>query len=161
RQVRRHPVESADVPVLAKLVRRLGGLPLALELAAARGRVLELPEILDRYGHRVLDLCDVRPQGQTLREAVAASYRLLDPPEQLALEWLAAFAGRWSLELAEELLGDSDVESILDRLVGLGLVSVRAGGPLRFRLLDVVHDFAAERCAEAGNLGQARTRHAR
>jgi predicted ATPase/DNA-binding XRE family transcriptional regulator len=161
RQVRRHPVEPADVPVIGELVRRLGGLPLALELAAARGRVLELPEILERYGHRVLDLGDVRPDGQTLRTAVSASYRLLDPAEQLALERLSAFTGRWSLELAEELLGEGDVESILDRLVGLGLVSVRASGRLRFRLLDVVHDFAAERCAESGNLAQARTRHAR
>ncbi|MGC9666955.1 ATP-binding protein [Planosporangium sp. 12N6] len=163
RQVRRHPVEPAEVPVLRDLVRRLGGLPLAIELAAARGRVLELSEILDRYGHRVLDLGDRRPEGQTLRDAVAASYRLLDHTEQLALERLAAFAGRWSLELAEELLGGivGDVEAVLDRLVGLGLVSVRASGPLRFRLLDVVHDFALERCAENGHLDEVRTRHAR
>jgi predicted ATPase/transcriptional regulator with XRE-family HTH domain len=162
RQVRRHPVEASEVPVLGELVRRLGGLPLAIELAAARARVLELTEILDRYGHRVLDLGEARPDGQTLRDAVAASYRLLLPTEQLALERLAAFAGRWSLELAEELLAGTvrDVEAVLDRLVGLGLVSVRAGGLLRFRLLDVVHDFAVERCAEAGHLDEVRTRHA-
>jgi predicted ATPase len=163
RQVRRHPVEPAEVPVLCELVRRLGGLPLAIELAAARGRVLELSEILDRYGHRVLDLGGQRPDGQTLREAVAASYRLLDTGEQVALERLAAFAGRWSVELAEELLSGvtDDIEGVLDRLVGLGLVNVRAAGPLRFRLLDVVHDFAVERCAEAGHLDEVRTRHAR
>jgi predicted ATPase len=162
RQVRRHPVEPAEVPVLGELVRRLGGLPLAIELAAARGRVLELAEILDRYGHRVLDLGERRPEGQTLRDAVAASYRLLDRTEQLALERLAAFAGRWSLELAEELLSGAvhDVEAVVDRLVGLGLVSVRATGPLRFRLLDVVHDFVIEHCAKAGHLDEARTRHA-
>jgi predicted ATPase/DNA-binding XRE family transcriptional regulator len=163
RQVRRHPVDPAEVPVLGELVRRLGGLPLAIELAAARGRVLELTEILDRYGHRVPDLGEQRPDGQRLRGVVAASYRLLDPAERLALERLAAFAGRWSAELAEELLGGvvNDVEAVLDRLVGLGLVSVRPTGPLRFRLLDVVHDFALERCAEAGHLGEVRTRHAR
>jgi predicted ATPase len=163
RQVRRHPVEPAEVPVLAELVRRLGGLPLAIELAAARGRILELPEILDRYGHRVLDLGESRPDGQTLRDAVAASYRLLDPAEQLALERLAGFAGRWSVDLAEELLAGTvaDMEAVLDRLVGLGLVSVRAAGPLRFRLLDVVRDFAIERCAEAGHLTEVRTQHAR
>jgi predicted ATPase/DNA-binding XRE family transcriptional regulator len=163
RQVRRNAIEPIEVPVLGELVRRLGGLPLAIELAAARGRVLELTEILDRYGHRVLDLGEQRPDGQTLREAVAASYRLLDASEQLALEWLVAFAGRWSVELAEELLSGvaDDVESVLDRLVGLGLVSVRATGPLRFRLLDVVHDFVIERCAEAGHLAEVRTRHAR
>jgi predicted ATPase/transcriptional regulator with XRE-family HTH domain len=163
RQVRRHPVEPAELPVLGELVRRLGGLPLAIELAAARGRVLELHEILDRYGHRMLDLGEPRPDGQTLRGAVAASYRLLDSTEQSALERLAAFAGRWSVGLAEELLGGlvGDVEAVLDRLVGLGLVSVRAAGPLRFRLLDVVRDFAIERCAEAGHLASVRTRHAR
>jgi predicted ATPase/transcriptional regulator with XRE-family HTH domain len=163
RQVRRHPVEPAEVAVLGELVRRLGGLPLAIELAAARGRVLELAEILDRYGHRVLDLGDQRSDGQCLREAVSASYRLLDAREQLALERLAAFAGRWSVELAEELLSgvSADVEAVLDRLVGLGLVNVRATGHLRFRLLDVVHDFALERCAEAGRLSEVRTRHAR
>ena len=76
-------------PPLAALVRRLGGLPLAIELAAARGRMLDLTEILDRYGDRVLDLASgpardaPRPSRRrcvavTLREAVAASYRLLD-----------------------------------------------------------------------------------
>src|SRR5262249_20245061 len=160
---RRKPVELAEVPVLAELVRRLGGLPLAIELAAARGRILELTEILDRYGHRVLDLGEARPDGQTLRDAVAASYRLLDPAEQLALERLAAFAGRWSVELAEELLAGSvvDVEAVLGRPPRLRPVRVGAHRPLRFRLLDVVHDFAAERCAEAGHLAEARTRHAR
>ncbi|GII22226.1 XRE family transcriptional regulator [Planosporangium mesophilum] len=163
RQVRRHPVEPAEVPVLGELVRRLGGLPLAIELAAARGRVLELTEILDRYGHRVLDLGERRPEGQTLRDAVAASYRLLGHTDQLALERLAAFAGRWSLDLAEELLSGAvhDVEAVVDRLVGLGLVGVRATGPLRFRLLDVVHDFVLERCAKGGHLEEVRTRHAR
>ncbi len=53
------------------------------------------------------------------------------------------------------------MEAVLDRLVGLGLVSVRAVGPLRFRLLDVVRDFAVERCAEAGHLTEVRTQHAR
>nr|WP_205862266.1 helix-turn-helix domain-containing protein [Planosporangium thailandense] len=163
RQVRRHPVTPADVPVLGELARRLGGLPLAIELAAARGRVLELTEILDRYGHRLLDLGDQRPAGQTLRDAVAASYRLLDATEQAALERLAVFAGRWSVELAEELLGGvtDQAEAVLDRLVGLGLVSVRATGPLRFRLLDVVHDFALERCTDDGHLAEVRCRHAR
>jgi predicted ATPase/DNA-binding XRE family transcriptional regulator len=169
RHVRRHQVDPSEAPVLADLVRRLGGLPLALELAAARGRVLELSEILDRYGNRVLDLGEVRPDGQaagqTLRDAVAASYRLLDPAAQAALYRLSTFNARWSVELAEAVLSDEDIprvdiEALLDRLVGLGLVSVRAGGPLRFRLLDVVHDFAVEQCAAAGQLGPARDRHA-
>ena len=73
-RVRRAPVEPDEVAPLATLVRRLGGLPMALELAAARGRVLTVAEILDRYGHRVLDLAR-RPGDEvvSLRDAVAAS----------------------------------------------------------------------------------------
>ncbi|GGM50683.1 helix-turn-helix domain-containing protein [Dactylosporangium sucinum] len=162
RQVRREPVADAELGAVAELVRRLDGLPLAIELAAARGRVLELPELLSRYGNRVLDLAATEPAGQRLRDAVAASYHLLDEREQAALRRLSVFRGRWSLELAEALLDDGyrDVEAILDRLVGLGLVSVRGPGDLRFRLLDVVMDFAAEQSANSGELRAARLRHA-
>ncbi|MFF5231230.1 ATP-binding protein [Dactylosporangium sp. NPDC000521] len=159
RQVRREPVTDAEIPAVAELVRRLDGLPLAIELAAARGRVLELPELLSRYGNRVLDLAATDPAGQRLRDAVAASYHLLDEPEQAALRRLAMFRGRWSLELAEALLG-FDAEAVLDRLVGLGLVSVRGPGDLRFRLLDVVRDFATERSVEHLELRALRIRHA-
>ncbi|UWP82799.1 helix-turn-helix domain-containing protein [Dactylosporangium fulvum] len=161
RQVRREPVADQEVGAVAELVRRLDGLPLAIELAAARGRVLELPELLSRYGHRVLDLAPTDAGGRRLRDAVAASYHLLDEREQAALRRLSVFRGRWSLELAEALLDDTvDVEAILDRLVGLGLVSVRGPGDLRFRLLDVVMDFAAEQCANHSELRDTRLRHA-
>jgi predicted ATPase/transcriptional regulator with XRE-family HTH domain len=163
RQVRREQVTPAEVPALVTLVRRLGGLPIALELAAARGRVLDVRELLARYGDRVLDLGGAEPDGERLRDAVAASYRLLDPDEQYALRRLSVVRWRWSLEFAEALLGDRpelDVEAILDRFVGLGLVSARGASEHRFRLLDVVTDFAGEACAEAGELPAARARHA-
>ncbi|WP_432833597.1 helix-turn-helix domain-containing protein [Dactylosporangium sp. CA-092794] len=162
RMVRREPVRDDELPAVAELVRRLDGLPLAIELAAARGRVLELPELLSRYGNRVLDLAPTDPAGRRLRDAVAASYQLLGEREQAALRRLSTFRGRWSVELAEALLDGvvEDVEAVLDRLVGLGLVSVRGPGDLRFRLLDVVGDFAAERCAREGELRAARLRHA-
>jgi predicted ATPase len=154
--------------VLGALVRRLGGVPFALELAAARGRVLELTEMLSRYGDGVLDLGAGDPSVLSLRDAVAASWRLLEPGEQVCLQWLAAFRWRWSLELAEDLLeGEparalgTDVVTFVDRLVALGLVSVRSGGDqLRFRLFDVVHDFALERSVDSGLLPAARDRHA-
>ncbi len=161
-RVRRAPVEPADVAPLATLVRRLGGLPMALELAAARGRVLTVAEILDRYGHRVLDLAG-RPGDEvvSLRDAVAASYRLLDPAEQYALRRLAMFRHRWSLALAERMIDDgSDAVHLLDRLLELGLLSVRGSRTFRFRLLDVVRDYAAERAAAAGELAAGRQRHA-
>ncbi|MFF5084753.1 ATP-binding protein [Actinoplanes sp. NPDC000266] len=161
-------LEADEVAPLAALVRRLGGLPLAIELAAARGRVLTVPEILDRYGDRVLDLdrpgsgLPPRETVVSLREAVAASYRLLDADEQRALRRLAMFRYRWSLELAEQLIGDghADVVHLLDRLLELGLLSVRGRRAFRFRLLDVVRDFAAERAAAEGEVTEARRRHA-
>ncbi|WP_030487615.1 ATP-binding protein [Micromonospora chokoriensis] len=128
-QVRREPPTPAELPALAALVRRLGGLPLAIELMAARGRLLDLTELLERYGDRVLDLAtpadasahpgwdasealtrrasrsDTRAAvAVTLRDAVAFSYRLLAPDERAALRQLAVFGNRWSVELAEEML---------------------------------------------------------
>ncbi|MBM2616835.1 helix-turn-helix domain-containing protein [Actinoplanes sp. LDG1-06] len=160
-QVRRTGPEPDEIAPLAALVRRLGGLPLAIELAAARGRVLTIPEILDRYGDRLLDLD--RPGSISLRDAVAASYRLLNPEEQRALRRLAMFRYRWSIGLAEQLLDDprTDVVHLLDRLLELGLLSVRGSRTFRFRLLDVVRDYAAERAAAEGELDEGRRRHAR
>lgn len=189
RRVRRTPPGPGEVAALGCLVRRLGGLPLALELAAARGRVLDLNEILDRYGDRVLDLA-TPPASQheatvlTLRDAVAASYRLLEPAERYVLRRLSAFRNRWSVELAELLIADppaagtpgapaakpsaatagpilpGDPVTLLARLLELGLVSVRGSGQFRFRLLDVVRDFATERAVARGELAAARRRHA-
>ncbi|NJP30638.1 ATP-binding protein [Micromonospora thermarum] len=182
-QVRPDPPTPAELPAMARLVRRLGGLPLAIELMAARGRILDLNELLDRYGDRVLDLATSsgaaeRPGwdatdpavAETLRDAVATSYLLLAPEEQAALRRLAVFGNRWSIELAEEVLADDgdpagavvpDPVPLLDRLLQLGLLSVRGSGPFRFRLLDAVRDFAAEQAAGAGELTCVRRRHAR
>jgi predicted ATPase len=202
RQVRREPPDVSEVGALIALVRRLGGLPLALELGAAWGRVLDLNEILDRYGDRVLDLGAAAPGALsaagdasvvTLREAVAASYWLLEPAERHALRRLGVFRNRWSIDLAEELLTDTaepdavatvpdgagrddvgagapttsglkmfadDPVPLLDKLVALGLVGVRGTGPFRFRLLDVVRDFALEQATAAGELVEAQRRHA-
>ncbi|GAA5188967.1 hypothetical protein GCM10023322_40790 [Rugosimonospora acidiphila] len=165
-------VAPADAATVGELVRRLAGLPLALELGAARGRILEVSEILDRYGDRVLDLRREPRDGEatTLREAIAGSYRLLEPAERAALRLLAQFHHRWSVELAEQLFADNhpqpdpggerDVVALLDRLVELGLVSVRGTGPTRFRMLDMVRDFAVEQSEGEGELASFRDRHA-
>ncbi|MEV6342103.1 helix-turn-helix domain-containing protein [Actinoplanes sp. NPDC051851] len=163
-RVRRTRLESREIAPLAALVRRLGGLPLAIELAAARGRVLTMPEMLNRYG--------VYGQNRTsggplpLREAVADTYRLLTPAEQHALRRLAAFNDRWSLEMAENMLADgpelgTDVVHLLDRLLALGLLGVSGSRTVRFRLVEVVRDFAIERAAAEGDLRGSRIRHAR
>ncbi|RIV39020.1 XRE family transcriptional regulator [Micromonospora radicis] len=181
--VRREPPSDAELPALAALVRRLGGLPLAIELMAARGRLLDLTELLDRYGDRVLDLDTSMAAGsgwaagqsrgddaraavaETLRDAVATSYRLLDDEERAALRRLAAFGNRWSVELAEEMLAGTGITAdpvpLLNRLLDLGLLSVRGTGPFRFRLLDAVRDYAAEQASGAGEGTVIGRRHAR
>jgi predicted ATPase len=128
-----------------------------------------VPEILDRYGDRLLDLDRPRAGSPevvvSLREAVAASYRLLNPGEQHALRLLAMFRYRWSLALAEQITegaqtDGADVVHLLDRLLELGLLSVRGSRTVRFRLLEFVRDYAAERAAAEGELTEARHRHA-
>ncbi|MET0423497.1 MAG: helix-turn-helix domain-containing protein, partial [Actinoplanes sp.] len=166
-RVRHTELEPDEIAPLATLVRRLGGLPLAIELAAARGRVLTVPEILDRYGDRVLDLNHPGTASPaavvSLREAIAASYRLLNPGEQRALRRLAMFRYRWSIALAEQIIENAqtdgaDVVHLVDRLLELGLLSVRGSRTVRFRLLDVVRDYAAERAVAHGELAEARRR---
>ncbi len=164
RAVGHPPVRAEQGAALAELVRRLDGLPLALELAASRGRILRLDEILDQYRHRVLDLGD--PQA-TLRDAIATSYALLAPEHQAVLRALAQFRNRWSVRLAEALLarapataGIADFVPVLEHLEAVGLVGVRGTGTVRFRLLDVVREFSLEQAAGAGELTTARVAHA-
>ncbi|HEY8474744.1 MAG TPA: helix-turn-helix domain-containing protein [Natronosporangium sp.] len=175
-RVRTEPPRPDEVPALVGLVRRLGGLPLAIELAAVEGRLLRLPEILQRYGDRVLDLGG----EQSLRAAMAGSYQLLSPADQRALRWLAGFRDRWSMELAEQLLAAmhrstgaaaggpaaeltvaaEDPVPLLHRLVNLGLVAVRDSREHRFRLPAPVRDFATEQAERLGELPQIRRAHA-
>jgi predicted ATPase/DNA-binding XRE family transcriptional regulator len=151
-------VPPRDPALVAEVVRRLGGLPLALELAARRGAA-SLDDL------RVLDLTD--DAATTLREGIAASYRLLEPAERWALRRLSRFRNRWSVELAEPLLAGGppglpqDVVVLLDRIIGLGLVSVRGSSDVRFRVLDVVRDFGREEAEREGEVAGAAGRHAR
>ena len=150
---RARDVDRGD-PAVAEICARLDGLPLAIELAAARTRLLSPAAILERLGRR-LDLLtggtrDAPARQRTLRAAIEWSHDLLADREQRAFTQLAVFAGGWTLEAAEAVAGDvlDELEALVDR----SLV-VRAGD--RFDMLETVHEFARERLDDA-----VRDRHA-
>ncbi len=157
--------------MIEAVCRSLDGLPLAIELAAARVKALSVEEIARRLGDRFTLLNDptsYRPARQrTLRAALAWSYDLLFPDDQRGLWALACFSGGAPLAAVEHVLGALDVPTpsaidVVGRLVDRSLISldVAAGGQVRYRLLDSVRDFSAERLRESG-LGRGRPGGAR
>jgi predicted ATPase/class 3 adenylate cyclase len=143
---------------LAELCRRLDHLPLAVELSAARTRALTPSQILDRLGQR-LDLLeggrDADPRQRTLRATLEWSYDLLTPDEQHLFARLAVFAGGCTLEAAEAVC-DADLD-ILQSLVEKSLL--RHSGD-RFRMLETIREFAAERFDAGGGSNAVRAAHA-
>ena len=164
----------ADLDDAARICRRLDGLPLALELAAARLRGFSLAE-LARLVERSLDVLGgaapgAEPRHQTLRAAIDWSHRLLDDPERAALRRLSVLRGGGALDAALAVCADrggpaprtpAEAAGPLGVLVDRSLVAA-VGGPrgTRYRLLEVVREHAAERLAEAGEEAAARRRHA-
>ena len=152
-EVRREPPDGDEMAATVALVRRLDGIPSALEWAASHGRLLPVTEILRRYVDGTLDATPVQA-------SVAASYRLFTPPQRRGLRRLAAFRDRWSLELAEQVLGgEVDPMSFLDRLASLGLVEV-GGAMSGIRLWEVVRRFAVAHAQQRGEWAEARRIHA-
>ncbi len=162
-------VTDANAAVVAEICRRLDGIPLAIELAAARVRALSLGEILaslhDRFrlltgGSRTA----VRRQ-QTLRASVDWSHALLTEPERVLFRRLAAFLGGFDLEAARAIAGSGEVErfqvlDLLTLLVDKSLVTAEhAGGATRYRLLETVRQYAQEKLVESGEADAVRSRH--
>ena len=148
---------DADVDTICA---RLDGLPLAIELAAARSRILTTQQILERLGRR-LDLLtggarDAPERQRTLRSTIEWSYELLEEPERALFARLAVFGGSFSLEAAEAIVGaDLDgVASLVDKSL------LRETGQGRFFMLETLKEFAAERLGEAGDADRYRARHA-
>jgi predicted ATPase/DNA-binding SARP family transcriptional activator len=155
-------------PLVAEICRRLDGLPLAIELAAARTRTLPVQEIATRLDDRFRLLTSgartaVRRQ-QTLRGAIDWSYELLTEPERLLLARLSVFAASWSLEAAEAVCGDDQVPAgqileLVSRLVDRSLLQPEPGPAARFRLLETIQAYATERLQERGEAAGFRRRH--
>ena len=160
-----------NAAAVAAVCVRLDGIPLALELAAARLGSLSVPEISSRLDQRFQLLTGgsrtALPRHQTLRALIDWSYDLLNPGERIVLDRLSVFAGGWTLEAAEAVTsqGDAGEWQVLDRLATLvakSLVQAEdSHGSTRYRLLETVRDYAAERLAlRAGSeLDQTRAAH--
>ncbi|MEV0474645.1 ATP-binding protein, partial [Streptomyces prunicolor] len=139
---------------VAELCRHLDGLPLAVELAAARVRVLSVPDIARRLGDRFALLRggarDVPERHRTLHAVVEWSWNLLAEDARAALRTLSVFPGGFSGEAAEQVLGD-DALALLEQLADQSLLTV-ADTPagVRFRMLETVREFSAARRTEAG-----------
>ena len=146
-------------PAVPELCARLEHLPLALELAAARVRVLSPAQLLERLSGR-LDLLragrGVEARQQTLRATIEWSYDLLDADEQRLFARLAVFAGGCTLEEAEAIC-DADLD-VVQSLVDKSLVRLREGG--RFWMLETIREFAGERLAALAEAEELRRRHA-
>jgi predicted ATPase/class 3 adenylate cyclase len=162
-------VTVENAPAVAEICARLDGLPLAIELAAARIRVLTPDAILARMGDRLALLAggarDLPARQRTLREAIAWSYDLLEPVEQRLFARLAVFTGGWTLEEAESVCGPAhdlgmDVLEGLTSLAEKSLVTVDASGTRRFGMLETIREFAVERLEESGEARELRRRHA-
>ena len=146
---------------VAKICERLDGIPLAIELAAARVNVLSPAEIaarLDDSSHLLAGGTRTLPRHRTIHETIDWSYRLLSPEEQLLFRRLAVFASRFTIDAAETVAGD-DVDA-LGALAGLTDKSLLLFEDGRYRLLDTVRQFAAEKLAESGERDAVAARHA-
>ncbi len=156
-----------NAAAIAEICRRLDGLPLALELAAARLRILEPAALLERLDH-ALDLLtsgdrDLPARQRTLRATLAWSYSLLDPHEQRLLRQLAVFQEGWTLEAMEQVCY-AEVDrhrglDELDSLVEKGLVRVVETGK-RYDLLETIRAFATEQLEASGGTVATRSAHA-
>ncbi len=170
RSIRPAPAADAtQVAAVERICRRLDGMPLALELAAARTNVLSASEIADLLARRYAVLVDDgrdREIYRSLEATIGWSYGLLRPEEQASLAALGAFEGPFGIDAALAVLDLEDREAavaLLDRLVGASLVGVetRGDGSTRYRLLDTLRLYARDRLAESGNWNAVVNRHDR
>ena len=160
-------VTASNATAVAEICHRLDGIPLAIELAAARVRALSVEQIAARLEDRfrLLTTGDraATPRQQTLRALIDWSYDLLTEDERVLLRRLAVFAGGWTLDAAEAVgaggdLDPGDIVDVLTRLVEKSLVAADPEGG-RYRLLETVRQYAQERLNASGEGDEVRARH--
>ncbi len=166
----RFALDESTAPAIAQICTRLDGIPLALELAAARTRMMTPSEIAARLDERFRLLTGgsrtAVERHQTLRQAVDWSYDLLEPREREILDRLGVFAGGFTLDAAEAVVSGGDIDEI-DVLDGVAqlvdkslVVADREGDETRYRLLETIRQYALERLDDAGMTDVVRRRHA-
>jgi predicted ATPase/DNA-binding CsgD family transcriptional regulator len=164
-------LDGQSAKAVTRICYRLDGMPLALELAAARIRVLSVEQISERLENSLSLLTGggrtAEPRQRTLRATLEWSYDLLDEQERRLLGRLSVFAGEWTLQAAEEVcsgddIGRNGVLDLLSSLVDKSLVLAETGGggAARYRMLEPVRQYARERLEESGERGRVRNGHA-
>lgn len=160
-----------NVPAIVQICRELDGIPLAIELAAARMKVLTAGQIAERIGDAIRLLTSgsrtAMPRQQTLRAAIDWSYDLLSEQEQTVLRRLSVCTGGFTMDAAEAICSGEgvEVEEVLDLLAALvdkSLVMVTGQeqyGQARYRMLEIIRQYAHEKLVEAGNLETIRDHH--
>jgi predicted ATPase len=161
-------VDAHSWPAMARVCRALDGIPLAIELAAARLRTMSLDQLARRLDDRFRLLTSgsrtALPRHKTLRAVVDWSWELLTDAERMVLRRLAVFSGGASLDAAEQVCGgDSaergDVLELLTALTEKSLLRTEGDGAPRYRMLDTIKEYARDRLAEAGESDLARHAH--
>jgi len=162
-------VTNENTSFLAQICHRLDGIPLAIELAAAKIRVLNLEQIAKRLDDRFRLLTGgnrtALERHQTLRAAIDWSYNLLDDTEKFFFRRLAVFVGGWTLEAAETVCSDTSIQSnkILDLLEGLinksMVITEETQHGIRYRVLETMRQYANEKLIESGESDILRDKH--
>jgi predicted ATPase/class 3 adenylate cyclase len=163
-------VTNANAPAVAQICYRLDGIPLAIELAAARVKALSVEKIAERLDDRFRLLTGgsrtALPRQQTLRSMIDWSHNLLAETEHILFQRLSVFAGGWTLEAAEEVCSSNGLEQadILDlsaHLVDKSLVVMDEGSEvLRFHMLETIREYALEKLEASGKSQVLRRQHA-
>jgi predicted ATPase/class 3 adenylate cyclase len=175
----RFVVNKQNAPFIAQICHQLDGIPLAIELAAARVKVLSVEQISKRLDDRFRLLTGgsrtALPRQQTLRALIDWSYDILSEKEQILLRRFSVFAGSWTLEAAEEICSGDGIESqevldLLSQLVNKSLVmvieksqikdeSLSSHGSPRYRMLETIRQYALEKLEAAAERNRIRERH--
>ena len=163
-------IKSDNLPAIVAICRRLDGMPLAIELAAARACALSPAEIMARLDDRLRLLTggprDADKRHRTLRAAIDWSYQLLDPPERTLLQRLSIFAGPVRADAVEQVCGEApltpaDVTDDLQKLADKSMLQIEPGvdASTRYRLLETIRDYAAGKLAATDDETRLRDLH--